>query len=169
LPIDPPVRETDPMPAHAGIWISDGGRAWRLLAEEFAKGLGIPKSWGNLAILDPRLLGLQTCSHIYEWLGNVLASVDAYTDDNTNDEDRQQLCRRHSRHLPGARICQDINSFVVACCVCGRQSDHSCVIGFLGCSCQAAISFVVGVSWHLPGRQQLCYRMFWPLPRALKL
>ena len=42
---DLPVRETDPMPAHAGTWISDGGRARRLLTEELAKGPGVPKSW----------------------------------------------------------------------------------------------------------------------------
>jgi hypothetical protein len=78
---DLPVRERDPMPAHAGTWISDGGRARRLLTEELAKGLGVPKSWGNLELLDPRPLGWQTCSHIYEWLGNVLATADAYTEE----------------------------------------------------------------------------------------
>jgi hypothetical protein len=81
-----PVRETDPMPAHAGTWISDGGRARRLLTEELAKGLGLPKSWGNLSDLDSRHLGWQTCSHIYEWLGNALtdADADATPDDTTN-------------------------------------------------------------------------------------
>jgi hypothetical protein len=34
-----PRRETDPMPAHSGSWISDGGKARRLLPEELAKGL----------------------------------------------------------------------------------------------------------------------------------
>jgi hypothetical protein len=71
------------MPAHAGTWISDGGHARRLLTEELAKGLGVPKSWGNLELLDPRPLGWQTCSHIYEWLGNVLATADASADDDT--------------------------------------------------------------------------------------
>jgi hypothetical protein len=85
---DLPVRETDPMPAHAGTWISDGGKARRLLTEELAKGLGVPKSWGDLTTLNPRFLGWQTCSHIYEWLGNVLASADASTDDDgTNTAD----------------------------------------------------------------------------------
>jgi hypothetical protein len=72
-----PCRETDPMPAHSGTWISDGGRARRLLPEELAKGLGVPKSLGNLERLAPRSLGGQTCSHIYEWLSNVLASADS--------------------------------------------------------------------------------------------
>jgi hypothetical protein len=80
--VDLPVRERDPMPAHAGTWISDGGRARRLLKEELAKGLGVPQSWGDLELLDPRPLGWQTCSHIYEWLGNVLATADASTDDD---------------------------------------------------------------------------------------
>jgi hypothetical protein len=35
---DLPVRETDPMPAHVGTWISNGGHAQRLLTEELAKG-----------------------------------------------------------------------------------------------------------------------------------
>jgi hypothetical protein len=76
------------MPAHAGTWISDGGRARRLLTEELAKGLGVPKSWGDLELLDPQPLGWQTCSHIYEGLGNVLATADAHIeDDNANDAD----------------------------------------------------------------------------------
>jgi hypothetical protein len=74
--IDLPCRETDPMPTHAGTWISDGGRARRLLPEELAKGLGVPKAWGNLERMEARPLGWQTCSHIYEWLGNVLATAD---------------------------------------------------------------------------------------------
>jgi hypothetical protein len=65
------------MPAHAGTWISDGGRARRLLTEELAKAIGVPKNWGDLEKLDPRPLGWQTCSHVCEWLGNVLAAADA--------------------------------------------------------------------------------------------
>ena len=76
-----PCRETDPMPAHSGTWIDDGGRARRLLPEELAKGLGVPKSWGNLERIEPRSLGGQTCSHLYEWLGNVLASADSQNDE----------------------------------------------------------------------------------------
>jgi hypothetical protein len=38
---DLPVRKTDPILVHTGIWISDGGRARRLLTEEFAKGPGV--------------------------------------------------------------------------------------------------------------------------------
>jgi hypothetical protein len=91
---DLPVRGRDPMPAHAGTWISDEGRAWRLLTEELAKGLGAPKSWGDLELLDPRLLGWQTCSPIYERWGNVLATADVSTEDNSADENRQQFCRR---------------------------------------------------------------------------
>jgi hypothetical protein len=56
-----PCRERDPMPARAGTWISDGGRSRRLLPEELAKGLGVPKSWGDLEKLDSRSLGWQTC------------------------------------------------------------------------------------------------------------
>jgi hypothetical protein len=60
------------MPAHAGTWISNGGRAHSLLTEELAKGLDF--SVGKLAR--------------NEWLGNVLATADAYTeDDNANDTD----------------------------------------------------------------------------------
>jgi hypothetical protein len=86
-----PRRETDPMPATSGSWISDGGRARRLLPEELAKGLGVPKQWGSLEHITPRSLGGQTCSHIYEWIGNVLVRADsqlAGTDDE-GDPTRQ--------------------------------------------------------------------------------
>jgi hypothetical protein len=80
-----PRRETDPMPVHSGSWLSDGGRARRLLPDELAKGLGVPKQWGNLESITPRSMGGQTCSHIYEWLGNVLASAGSQ-DNSTADE-----------------------------------------------------------------------------------
>jgi hypothetical protein len=82
-----PRRETDPMPAHSGSWISDGGKARRLLPEELAKGLGVPKQWGSLESLTPRSLGGQTCSHIYEWIGNVLASADSQLNSNADNDD----------------------------------------------------------------------------------
>jgi hypothetical protein len=82
--VDLPVRERDPMPAHAGTWIFDGGRALRLLTEELAKGLGVPIIWRPM--LDPCFLAWQHRSHIYPWLGNVIACADAYTDDDNTDD-----------------------------------------------------------------------------------
>jgi hypothetical protein len=65
------------MPAQSGSWISDGELARRLLPDELAKGLGVPTQWGSLERVTPRSMGGQPCSHIYEWLGNVLASADS--------------------------------------------------------------------------------------------
>jgi hypothetical protein len=56
--------ERDTTPAHSGSWISDGSRARRLLPEELAKGLGVPKQWVNLESITPRSLERQNRSHI---------------------------------------------------------------------------------------------------------
>jgi hypothetical protein len=64
-----PFASTDVMPATVGSRIRDERGVRRLQADELARGLDIPKAWGELTQLHGKVLNQLPGLHLWEWLG----------------------------------------------------------------------------------------------------
>jgi hypothetical protein len=63
------------MPPWAGSWIRTPKGVRRLLADELARGLGLPKAWGDLESLPGGLISNTTGLHIWESLVSAIAAI----------------------------------------------------------------------------------------------
>ena len=75
-PTSAPDAKYEPMPARVGAWIQTERGVRKLLVDELAKGLGIPKSWGgNPELVPSNLVTNLTSVHIWESLAPIVAAV----------------------------------------------------------------------------------------------
>jgi hypothetical protein len=66
---DIPVAHCSPMPSSVGRLIRDAKGVRRLQADELARGLGIPATWGDLEQTPGNFLNSLPGIHLWEWLG----------------------------------------------------------------------------------------------------
>jgi hypothetical protein len=71
-----PIWNIDPMPDAVGRLIQDARGVRRLLGDELAKALGVPKEWGDARNLRGGEVNHLTGTHIWEYLGRWLFATD---------------------------------------------------------------------------------------------
>jgi hypothetical protein len=77
-----PNAQYEPLPPWAGSWIQTTKGVRRLLADELARGIGIPKSWGDLEALPGGLISNVTSLHIWESIAPTVAALNLHLNDS---------------------------------------------------------------------------------------